>query len=109
MAKLFSTRNVLIAGGVGAAFYLFPRTVAKINPIQYVTVMCFELFATSRKFIRRLILVSNRDGIKTPASQAIADRFSAGGASTTHVPGAGSKRGKCSSSKTANLTTIYQQ
>jgi hypothetical protein len=36
MAKLLSTRNIMIAGGVGAALYLFPRTVAKVNPIQYV-------------------------------------------------------------------------
>jgi hypothetical protein len=36
MAKLLSTRNVLIAGGVGAAVYLFPRTFAKVNPVQYV-------------------------------------------------------------------------
>jgi hypothetical protein len=36
MAKLFTSRNLLIAGGVGAAFYLFPRSIAKVNPIQYV-------------------------------------------------------------------------
>ncbi|KAF1824273.1 uncharacterized protein K489DRAFT_408671 [Dissoconium aciculare CBS 342.82] len=67
MAKLLSTRNIMIAGGVGAALYLFPRTVAKVNPIQ--------------------------DGIKTPGTEAIAQRFASGGGTTTHTPGFATKRG----------------
>jgi hypothetical protein len=39
MAKLLTTRNMLIAGSVGAAVYLFPRSIAKVNPIQYVVMI----------------------------------------------------------------------
>nr|POF18335.1 hypothetical protein CFP56_78336 [Quercus suber] len=74
-----SRRNILIgAGVVGAAVFLFPRTTAKANPVGNV--------------------------FDTPASQSVGDRYSAGGGSNTHLPGAATRRGDASQTHSSQET-----
>lgn len=67
MSRLFTTRNIFIAGGVVAVVYLFPRT--------------------------RKTIVPTDNPLETKAAQRVTDRYSAGGGSNTHLPAVATKLG----------------
>ncbi|TKA37191.1 hypothetical protein B0A55_13437, partial [Friedmanniomyces simplex] len=77
MSRFLRPRNIAIAGGIGAALFLFPRTSAQVSPIGNI----FE----------------------TPAVKSVGDRHAAGGASNTHTTGIATKRGDSSSTMSTQL------
>ena len=96
MSAWLRPRNFAIAGGIGAAVLLFPRTKSKAAEVSPVGLVLSPFTSTKPKYQLHMLtssLQTHSNPFETQGVKNIADRYSSGGATSTHTPGVATPRG----------------